>query len=112
MTKRTLGTVGTVCFGACMPLLLVFGQDPATPPAVEKKERPKRAPRPGVSTPGVKREMTALTPAAVFPVPGTPDWQVMTEDAVWGANGPKNTLHRVDAQTHPAAGASEGGARP
>jgi hypothetical protein len=35
-------------------------------------------------------DMTTLTPAAVFPVPGTPDWQVMTEDAVWVSNGPKN----------------------
>lgn len=79
-TKRILRTIGTVSFGACMPLLLVFGQDPATPPATEKNPRPKRPPRPGVSTPGVKRDMATLTPAAVFSVPGTPDWQVMTEE--------------------------------
>ena len=96
-----------------MPLLLVFGQDPAPPPpAAEKKERPKRAPRPGVSTPGVKREMTTLTPAAVFPVPGTPDWQVMTEDAVWVSNGPKNTVHRLDPKTNQVVAAIEVGKRP
>ena len=112
MTKRILRTVGTVSFGACMPLLLVFGQDPAAPPAAEKKERPKRPPRPGVSTPGVKREMTAITPAAVFPLPGTPDWQVLTDDAVWVSNGPKNTVHRLDAKTNQVVAGIEVGKRP
>jgi len=112
MTKRMLRTIGTAAFGACMPLLLVFGQDSATPAAVEKKERPKRPPRPGVSTPGVKRDMTTLTPAAVFPVPGTPDWQVMTDDAVWVSNGPKNTVHRLDPKTNQVVAAVQVGKRP
>jgi hypothetical protein len=55
---------------------------PATP-------RPERPPRPGVSTPGVKRDISTLKPIAVFPAEGTPDWQVVTEDAVWVSNGPK-----------------------
>ena len=50
MTNGIQHTIGTVSFGTCMPLLLVFGQDPAVPPAAEKKERPKRPPRTGVST--------------------------------------------------------------
>ena len=112
MTKRILRTIGTTALGACMPLLLVFGQDAANPPAAEKKERPKRPPRPGVSTPGVKRDMTTLTPAAVFPVPGTPDWQVMTDDAVWVSNGPKNTVHRLDPKTNQVVAAIEVGKRP
>ncbi len=112
MTKRILRTIGTVGFGACMPLLLVFGQDPATPPAAEKKERPKRPPRTGVSTPGVKKEMTAITPASVFSLPGTPDWQVMTDDAVWVSNGPKNTVHRLDAKTNQVVAGIEVGKRP
>ena len=112
MTKRFLHTIGAVSFGACMPLLLVFGQDPVAPPAAEKKERPKRAPRPGVATPGVKREMSTITPTAVFPVPGNPDWQVMTEDAVWVSNGPKNTIHRLDAKTNQVVAAIEVGKRP
>jgi YVTN family beta-propeller protein len=95
-----------------MPLLLVFGQDPAPPPAAEKKERPKRPPRPGVSTPGVKREMSTLTPAAVFSVPGTPDWQVVTSDAIWVSNGPKNTIHRLDPATNTVSAAVEVGKRP
>src|SRR5436190_8123004 len=60
------------------------------------QDRPKRPPRTGVSTPGVKREMSAITPAAVFPIAGTPDWQVVTEDAVWVSNAPKGTVHRLD----------------
>ncbi len=56
--------------------------------------------------------MTTLTPAAVFPVPGTPDWQVMTEDAVWVSNGPKNTIHRLDAKTIQVVAAIEVGKRP
>ena len=65
-----------------------------------------------MSTPGVKHEMTAITPAAVFPIPGTPDWQVMTEDAVWVSNGPKNTVHRLDSKTNEAVAAIEVGKRP
>jgi len=46
MTKRTLGTVGTVCFGACMPLLLVFGQDPGDAAGGgRKKERAEASTR-------------------------------------------------------------------
>jgi YVTN family beta-propeller protein len=105
-------TIAALAIGASMPLLLIYGQDPATPPAGEKKERPKRPPRPGVSTPGVKREISTITPAAVFPVPGTPDWQVMTDDAVWVANGPKNTIHRLDPATNTVLAAVEVGKRP
>lgn len=112
MTKRILRAIGAVSFGACMPLLLVFGQDPAAPAAAEKKDRPKRPPRPGVSTPGVKRDMSTLTPAAVFSLPGTPDWQVMTEDAVWVSNGPRNTVHRLDPKTNQVVAAIEVGKRP
>src|SRR2546430_2072434 len=52
---------------------LLFGQDAA--PAPEKKGggRGPRPKPPGVSTPGVKREMSTITPAAVYSIPGTPD---------------------------------------
>ena len=76
------------------------------------QDRPKRPPRPGVSTPGVKREMATITPAAVFPIAGTPDWQVLTADAVWVSNGPKNTIHRLDVKTNEVAAAVEVGKRP
>jgi virginiamycin B lyase len=66
----------------------------------QQQKRPPRPPKPGVSTPGVKREMAAIKPDAVFPVEGTPDWQVLTEDAVWVTSAPKNTVHRLDVKTN------------
>jgi hypothetical protein len=41
-----------------------------------------------------------LTPTAVFSIPGTPDWQVITDDAVWVSNGPKHAVHRLDVKTN------------
>src|SRR5262249_31907463 len=49
---------------------------------------------------------------AVFPLPGTPDWQVVTEDGIWVSNGPKNTVHRLDAKTNQVAATIEVGKRP
>jgi len=83
--------------------LSVWGQDPipaSAPPPEKKSGRPPRPPRPGVSTPGVKREMAALTPLAAISIPGTPDWQVATEDSLWVSNAPKNTVHRIDVKSH------------
>src|SRR5881397_2253289 len=90
--------------------LAIYAQDPASPPpAAEKKG--KRPPPPGVSTPGVKKDMASITPAAVFPLPGTPDWQAFTEDAVWVSNGPKNTIHRLDVKTNAVTASIEVGKR-
>jgi YVTN family beta-propeller protein len=75
-------------------------------------QAPKRTPRPGVSTPGVKREMSAIHPAASFPVEGTPDWQVITDDAVWVTNSPKGTVHRLDPKTNQVAAVVEVGHQP
>lgn len=72
----------------------------------------RRPPRPGVSTPGVKRDMTTIVPLAVFPVEGTPDWQAVAEDAVWVANGPKNTIHRLDPKTNQVASVVTVGQKP
>jgi streptogramin lyase len=55
--------------------------------------------------------MTTITPAAVISIPGTPDWQVMTEDAMWVSNGPKNTVHRIDVKTNEQV-AIDAGRRP
>jgi len=86
---------------AALPAILVLAQDP---PAVQdtnqKKQRPKRPPRPGVSIPGVRRDMSSITPEAIFPTEGTPDWQVTTEDAEWVSNAPKSTVHRLDPKTN------------
>lgn len=59
--------------------------------------------RPGVSEPGVKRELASIKPDAVFLVGGTPDWQVITADAVWVSNSPLNLVHRLDVKTNQIA---------
>ena len=65
--------------------------------------QPKRPVKPGVSLPGVKRELTSIKPSAVFLLGGTPDWQVVTDDAVWVSNAPLNLLHRLDIRTNQIA---------
>jgi YVTN family beta-propeller protein len=102
-----------------LPLYFLLGQNPPTqvqqdsqgaPPAPKKSGR--RPPPPGVATPGVKRDMSAITPDAVFPIEGTPDWQVLTEDSVWVTNGPKNTVHRLDPKINKVLAAVTVGKRP
>src|ERR1051326_5347633 len=95
---------------ALMPAFVLIAQDPAASPQAPQK--PKRPPRPGVSTPGVKRGIATLTPVAVFPIEGTPDWQVATADALWVANGPKNTIHRIDPAANKVIAAVTVGKRP
>jgi streptogramin lyase len=47
--------------------------------------------------------MSSITPLAIFPVDGSPDWQVMTEDAVWVTAQAKNTVTRLDPKTNMVA---------
>src|SRR5688572_7667370 len=94
------------CVAVLFASTLAFAQEPA--PAA----RPPRPPRPGVKEPGVQRPMSTITPVAVFPLEGTPDWQVVTEDSVWVSNGPKNTLHRLDVKTNRVIATIEAGMRP
>jgi virginiamycin B lyase len=111
--KISLRRLVPILIAAAIPAVLP-GQDapPATPPDAPKKGGMRRPPKPGVSTPGVRREMSAITPDAVFPIEGTPDWQALTEDAVWVANGPKNTVHRLDPKTNTVVAAVPAGKRP
>jgi virginiamycin B lyase len=89
---------------------------PATAPAAagegQGQNRPQRPPRPGVSTPGVKRDIAAIKPIAVFPVPGNPDWQVTTEDAVWVTSGRKDIVARLDPKTNTVVTLVEVGKQP
>ena len=78
----------------------------------QTQERPKRPPRPGVTAPGVRREISSIVPDAVFPVEGSPDWQVTTEEAQWVTNGPKGTVHRLDPKTNTVAAVIAVGKRP
>jgi virginiamycin B lyase len=115
-----------LCAGALFTasaLLTLAQEPPAAPnaaapggaPAPDGKKKGggrARPNRPGVSTPGVRREMASITPVAVFPAEGTPDWQVTTPDAVWVSNGPKNTVHRLDIKTNTVAAVVTVGKRP
>ena len=90
-----------------------LAQESAAPAAdAQKKQRAKRPPRPGVSTPGVRREMSAIMPEAVFPTEGSPDWQVSTEDAEWVSSASQNAVHRLDAKTNAIAASITVGKRP
>lgn len=95
-------------------LAIVCAQDAPPPDANKdaKQQRPRRPPRPGVSTPGVRREMSAIKPDAVFTAEGSPDWQVSTDDAEWVSNAPKNTVHRMDVKTNTVTAVIAVGKRP
>ena len=99
-TRGARGVSYSLCLLCLLCSVLVFAQ------------RAPRPARPGVKEPGVQRQMSAVTPIAVFPVEGTPDWQVLTDDAVWVTNGPKNTVHRLDVKTNTVIAAVEVGKRP
>jgi YVTN family beta-propeller protein len=71
--------------------------------AQDSPKKAQRPPKPGVATPGVRREISAITPIAVFPVEGSPDWQALTADAVWITSAAKNTVSRLDVKTNKVA---------
>jgi virginiamycin B lyase len=101
-----------VVIAACLSLAIVVHAQVPEKKQSEKK-RPKDPPRPGVNTPGVKRELSSIPPVAVFDTgSGTPDWQVLTDDAVWVANGPRNAIHRLDVNTNKIAATITVGKRP
>lgn len=89
---------------------VVFGQEAPAPK--KKGAGGPRVVRPGISTPGVKRPMETIKPLAEISVPGVPDWQAVTKDALWVSNGPKNTVHRIDAKTNQVVAVVEVGPRP
>jgi virginiamycin B lyase len=64
--------------------------------------QPARPPRPGVTTPGVRRSMADLHPDASFAVEGEPDWMVVTDDAVWVTSSNVNHVVRLDPATNRA----------
>jgi virginiamycin B lyase len=95
---------------ACLALAVAIDAQQPGDPATKA---PRRPPRPGVSIPGVKRELSGIRPVAVFDAgSGTPDWQVLTDDSVWVANGPRNAIHRLDVKTNQMAATITVGKRP
>src|SRR5580704_7183194 len=93
---RQFLALGLASLGAATTVIVMRAQDPAPAAAPDTAKKGGRGggggqkgpPKTGVSTPGVRREMTSITPLAIFPVEGSPDWQVMTEDAVWVTSAP------------------------
>jgi virginiamycin B lyase len=94
----------------CSAFVNAQGPSPAAPAA--PAQAPARPPRPGIATPGVKRDIAAIKPLGVFPVPGNPDWQVITKDAVWVTSGRKNLVARLDPKTNTVVTLVETAARP
>src|SRR6476646_4676234 len=64
--------------------------------------QPARPPRPGITTPAVRRSMADLHPDATFAVAGEPDWMVVNEDAVWVTSSNVNHVVRLDPTTNRA----------
>jgi virginiamycin B lyase len=97
---------------ACLALAVVINaQQSGDQKSTEKG--PKNPPRPGVNVPGVKRELSSIHPLAVFDAgSGMPDWQVLTDNAVWVANSPRNVIHRLDVTTNQIAATITVGKRP
>jgi virginiamycin B lyase len=83
------------------------GQPSGGPPT----KRPRLV-RPGVKDTSTRREMSTMKPDAVFEVPGVPDWLVVTEDAVWVSNKPKNSITRMDVKTNKIAATIPVGEKP
>ena len=69
-------------------------------------------PKPGVSDTRIRFPISALHPLAVFPVPGKPDWLALTDEGVWVANEPKNSVTRLDGRTNTPGATVVVGERP
>jgi YVTN family beta-propeller protein len=110
--RKHIWTAVLLTSATCTMFVLAQEAQPPAPEAAQKKQKAKRPPRPGVSTPGVRRDMSSIKPDAIFPAEGTPDWQVATDDAQWVANGPKNTVHRMDPKTNTVTAVITVGKRP
>jgi virginiamycin B lyase len=106
--KRTFALAG---FGVCcLSFSIAAAQAQTSDPPIEAK--PSSPARPGAGGPGIRRDMSAIKPIAVFPVEGSPDWQVVTEDAVWVTSAKTNTVSRLDAKTNKVVATVDVGKKP
>lgn len=67
---------------------------------IQAQTSPPDPPRPGVTTPGVRRAIADVHPLATFAVEGSPDWMVVTDDAVWVTSSSVNHVVRLDPKTN------------
>jgi virginiamycin B lyase len=103
--KRTFALASA---GICLSFSIAAAQVSDQP--IDSKPSPPL--RPGVSAPAVRRDMSAIKPIAAFPVEGSPDWQVVTGDAVWVTSAKTNTVHRLDPKTNKVVATVEVGKKP
>lgn len=106
MTRLALFIAAAVCLsGAATSSQAQEPQTPEQGSAGSGREgaRPARPPKPGVTTPGVRREMSAIKPVAVFNTGGSPDWMVLTDDAVFVTSARQKMVHRLDPRTNTVA---------
>src|ERR1700679_4194651 len=108
MLKKSVLMKSLVLVAVCgvLPGMLMRAQDvpnlvPAPPAGASgaQRQRTPRPPKTGVPTPGVRREMTSITPDAIYQVPGNPDWQGSTEEAQWVTSSSTNTVSRLDPKS-------------
>jgi virginiamycin B lyase len=67
----------STCISALTGCMISAAQAPAPAP------KPPHVAATGINKPGISRPLAELHPASVFPVAGSPDWSVVTKDAVW-----------------------------
>ncbi len=79
-------------------LFLLIGSLPCNSTIAQAQN--SRPPRPGVTTPGVRRSIADIHPEASFAVEGQPDWMVVTDDAVWVTSSNVNHVVRLDPATN------------
>jgi YVTN family beta-propeller protein len=87
----------------CLSLLLAM-----TSACAAAQEHPKK---PGVANAQLRIPIGQLQPDAVFAVPGAPDWLAVDEH-VFVANGPKNSVARLDPKTNQVAATIDVGKGP
>src|ERR1700733_7066164 len=84
--KRHVGwfaVVASLLASGCMAIA-VHGQEAGVPATAQATTaRPPKVAPPGIKIPGVARPLSELKPETVYPVEGSPDWSVITRDAVW-----------------------------
>ncbi len=84
---------------ALLPLSLA-AQEASTAPAPLPPVHRARIVRPGVNSPGVSRSMADIKKDAVFTIPGSPDWSVVTADSLWVTTGRDSHIIQLVAATN------------
>src|ERR1700679_2227866 len=86
----------STCISALTGCMISAAQTPAAPPA----PKPPHVTATGINKPGVSRPLSDLHPASVFPVAGSPDWSVVTKDAVWVSSARLNHVVQLLAASN------------